>query len=62
MHPVYRVFKGWDADIAGARSIEDLPLEAVEYLRGLEEILQVKVSLVSVGPRRDQTIMVGDIF
>lgn len=60
--PVYRVFKGWDADIAGARSIEDLPLEAVEYLRGLEEILQVKVSLVSVGPRRDQTIMVGDIF
>ncbi len=60
--PVYRVFKGWDADVAEARSLEDLPLEAVEYLRGLEEILQVKVSLVSVGPRRDQTIILDDIF
>ncbi len=60
--PVYRVFKGWQANIAGAKTLEDLPIEAVDYLRGLEEILQVKISLVSVGPRRDQTIVLSDIF
>jgi len=54
--PVYEELPGWDADISGARSFEDLPAEARDYVSRIEEVSGVPVTLVSVGPARDQTV------
>lgn len=59
--PVYEEFNGWDESIANARSYEDLPENAKVYLKKIEEFTDTKVSIVSVGPKRDQTIRVSDI-
>jgi adenylosuccinate synthase len=48
---------GWDADITGVRRWEDLPAEAQQYIRRVAEIGGAPVSLVSVGPERDQIIV-----
>jgi adenylosuccinate synthase len=55
--PVYEEVEGWKEDISGAREYGDLPKTAQKYIRMLEEITDVEVSLVSVGPDRNQTIM-----
>ncbi|HPF15512.1 MAG TPA: adenylosuccinate synthase, partial [Planctomycetota bacterium] len=48
----YRSFPGWKQDITGARSMGDLPPEARAYIQALGELVEVPVSLVSVGPER----------
>jgi len=53
--PVYETMPGWDEDITQARSWDDLPEAAVNYLRRIEEISGVKIGYVSVGPDRVQT-------
>jgi len=53
--PNYESMPGWDEDITGARSWDELPQNAVKYLRRIEEISGVKVGIVSVGPDRSQT-------
>ena len=53
--PVYESMPGWDEDITGARSWDDLPENAVAYLKRIEEVTGVKVGIVSVGPDRAQT-------
>jgi len=53
--PVYETMPGWDEDITGARSWDELPENAVNYLRRIEELTGVKVGIVSVGPDRAQT-------
>ena len=53
--PVYESMPGWDEDITKARSWDDLPANAVNYLKRIEEITGVKVGIVSVGPDRIQT-------
>lgn len=59
--PVYEEFDGWDESINSARSYEELPENAKIYLKRIEEFTGVKISIVSVGPRRDQTMMVNEI-
>ena len=54
--PVYETLPGWRTSIAGAKSPGDLPARARAYIQTLERITGTKVWLVSVGPRRDQTI------
>ncbi|MGH2783849.1 MAG: adenylosuccinate synthase [Actinomycetota bacterium] len=54
--PVYEELPGWQGDITGVRSFEDLPAEARDYVRRVEEVAGVPVTLVSVGPARDQTV------
>jgi len=60
--PVYEEVPGWQCDISGAQRMEDLPEQARAYLRTLEEVTGCPVVLVSVGPRRDQTIQVKNPF
>jgi adenylosuccinate synthase len=52
----YTELPGWDEDISGARSLEDLPQTAREYVEYIEDFLGVPVVLVGVGPGRDQMI------
>ena len=56
LEPVYETHKGWKEDIAGTTEYEKLPENARKYLERLEEILEVPISIVSVGPDRNQTI------
>ncbi len=54
--PVYEEMEGWEGDLAGARSVEDLPQPALCYLRRLEELAGAPLWMVSVGPQREQII------
>ena len=60
--PHYEVLPGWKVDITGARSFEELPATAQAYVRRLEELAGCQIVMVSVGPRRDQTIILRNPF
>ncbi|MFA5517322.1 MAG: adenylosuccinate synthase [Desulfuromonadales bacterium] len=60
--PVYEGLEGWQSDISGATTFAELPAKAADYLRKLEQVTGCPVVLVSVGPRRDQTIQVKNPF
>ena len=60
--PVYRELKGWKCDISECRTFDELPEEAQAYIKAIEEETGVPVKIVSVGPRRDQTIIREQIF
>ena len=60
--PVYEEVSGWEAEISGARKLSDLPAAALAYMARIEELCGATVSLVSVGPGREQTILVKDVF
>ena len=55
----YEELPGWEEDIVGARGLEDLPQAARDYLDYISEFVGVPVTLVSVGPSRDQVIWTG---
>ncbi|MBE6044902.1 adenylosuccinate synthase [Clostridium thermopalmarium] len=59
--PIYEEFEGWDESIANAKSYEDFPQNAKKYLKRIEEFTGIKVSIVSVGPERNQTIVINEI-
>jgi len=54
--PIYKTFKGWEKS-EGARKFEELPAEAQEYVRLIEEISQTKVGIISTSPDRNDTII-----
>ena len=61
--PVYRTVKGFtQEEITEAKTYEELPAEAKEYIQIIEEYVGVPVNIISVGPRRDQTILRKDFF
>jgi adenylosuccinate synthase len=60
--PLYEEMPGWNADISEARSFTDLPENAQNYVRRLEELIGCPIVMVSVGARRDQTIMLKNPF
>ncbi len=55
--PVYERLEGWKEDLSNARELGDLPKAAQKYVRRLEELTGVEISLISVGADRNQTIM-----
>ena len=57
VEPVYETFKGWKQDISGVRAYDELPAEARAYLERLAEYTGIRQGIVSVGPNRDQTIV-----
>ncbi|KGK86808.1 adenylosuccinate synthase [Clostridium sp. HMP27] len=59
--PVYEEFKGWDESIENARSYEELPENAKIYLKKIEEFTGTRISIVSVGPKRNQTMNVNEL-
>ena len=54
--PVYETLPGWKCDISGVRNFYQLPREAKDYVDFLEQLAGVRVSIITVGPDRDQTI------
>ncbi len=55
--PVYKTFKGWKKDISSCRSMSDLPKEAVDYIKFIEEAVETKIKYVSVGAEREAIIV-----
>jgi adenylosuccinate synthase len=55
--PIYEELPGWKADITGCRTFEELPKKARDYIEFLEDLAEVPVSIIAVGPSREQTIM-----
>ena len=60
VEPVYETFEGWMTDISGIREYGKLPEKARIYLERLAEVTGVALGIVSVGPNRDQTIVLAD--
>ncbi|HEX78081.1 MAG TPA: adenylosuccinate synthase [Dehalococcoidia bacterium] len=60
--PVYEELPGWEAPTDHVRRFEDLPPQAQAYVRRIEELMGCPISIVSVGPRREQTIRVRPIL
>lgn len=56
--PIFETFEGWNQDVTGARTLDDLPPKAHEYLQRIGELVGVPVKILSVGPDREQTIFV----
>jgi adenylosuccinate synthase len=58
--PVYIEMPAWDQDIQGARTWDELPPQAQEYIRAIEKWVGVEVGWISVGPERDQMVKIVD--
>ena len=58
--PIYETLPGWQQSTANCSFLEDLPKQALDYLKFLAELMEVPIAIVSVGPSRDQTIIVED--
>jgi len=62
VEPVYEELPGWMQSISHIRKYEDLPVNARRYVERIAEVTGVKVGIVSVGPSREQTILLDKIF
>ncbi len=60
--PVYEELPGWDQDISSVRSWDELPDETKRYLLRIQELSGIPISIVSVGPMREQTIILSNPF
>ncbi|MNK75264.1 Adenylosuccinate synthetase [compost metagenome] len=60
--PIYETLRGWNTPTTGVRRWEDLPEAAKVYLRRIEELVDVPIVIVSVGPERDATIVTEDLL
>ena len=60
--PVYETFKGWKQKISDIRSYDELPALCKEYLEGISKLIGVPIGIVSVGPSREQTIVIKEVF
>ncbi len=58
--PIYKTLPGWQQSTVHCRTLDDLPKQALAYLKFLAELMDVPIALVSLGASRDQTIIVED--
>ncbi|MDX1637692.1 MAG: adenylosuccinate synthase [Balneolaceae bacterium] len=56
--PVYKTFDGWQSNLSDCSSFSDLPKQASEYIRFIEQYLGVDVTILSSGPKRSETILI----
>ena len=60
--PIYKTFKGWKASTKGIKKIHDLPNDAKKYVNFLEKFIEIKISSISTGPERNDTILIENPF
>ena len=60
--PVFEELPGWQEDLRGVRRFEDFPAATKNYLKRVEELVGVPIQIVSVGPDREETIVVQNPF
>ncbi len=59
-NPIYKTLPGWQCSTEDCRTLEDLPPQALDYLKFLAELMEVPIAIISLGASRDQTIIVED--
>ncbi len=60
--PVYEKISGWQEEIGAARFVDDLPMQARDYIKRIEDITETPVVIISVGPARDETLLLKNPF
>ncbi|NOQ65752.1 MAG: adenylosuccinate synthase [Desulfobacterales bacterium] len=60
--PAYEEIPGWQEDIGSARNIEDFPQKARDYIKRIEDITETPAAIISVGPARDETLLLNNPF
>ncbi len=60
--PVYEQVNGWKEEIDGVRNFDDLPQKAKDYVRWIEDFTEVEANIVSVGPDRNETLLLKNPF
>ena len=60
--PVYETLPGWPEDISGAKTVNELPQKARDYIKRIEELTETPVHIISVGPGREETIIIRNPF
>jgi len=60
--PIYEEVEGWRAPTSGCRTWDELPPQAQDYIRYIEKLLGIPIDIVSVGPERDQAIIIHDVL
>jgi len=60
--PIYETLPGWSEDITGAEKFEDLPVNCQNYVNRIEQLTDVPVKIVSIGPKRSQTIIRDRVY
>ncbi|MDF1591165.1 MAG: adenylosuccinate synthase [Desulfobacterales bacterium] len=61
-NPIYETMPGWQEDISSVRDSRDLPENVVNYLQRIEEITKTPIQMISVGPGREETIVLKNPF
>jgi adenylosuccinate synthase len=60
--PIYEEMDGWIEDISGARTYDELPPQTRAYVTRLQELAGVPIDIISVGPEREETILLQSPF
>ena len=60
--PIYEEVQGWEEEIDAARSVQDLPMQARDYIKRIEDITETPAAIISVGPARDETLLLQNPF
>ena len=60
IEPIYEEIDGWKESTVGAKSLSDLPQKALNYIKKIEDLCGVKASIISTGPKREETIILKD--
>lgn len=60
--PVYETCPGWSVSTLGAKSLDDLPAEAIDYINRIQALVEVPIDIVSTGPDRNETIVLKHPF
>lgn len=60
--PIYETFDGWSENTSGIRNVDNLPTNALIYIRRIEELIGVSVAILSTSPERKDTILLTDPF
>ncbi len=62
IRPIYKTFKGWKKSTSGIKNIDDLPENAKNYIKDVENFIGTKISSISTSPERDDTILIENPF
>ena len=60
--PVYEELPGWQCSTQQARTFDELPINAQNYIKRLEDLTGVTIKIIAIGPKREETIIKEDLF
>lgn len=62
IEPIYETMEGWKKSTKNVRKLDELPYEARKYLDKIEDLCAIPISIVSIGPERESTLMLQEVF